>query len=70
MQHIVDALHSAFRYREIGEVAFDKVDAGQVCEIVPMAGNQAVSDSYLFTTPQELFCKVGSDEAGAPCHQV
>ena len=70
MQYIVDALHGAFCQREIGKVAFEKVDAGQMCEIVPMAGNQAVDDSHLFTAPQKLFCKVGSDEASATCYQV
>jgi streptomycin 6-kinase len=41
-----------------------------MCEVAPMAGNQAVDDANLFTTPEKLFCKVGTDEARATRDEV
>jgi hypothetical protein len=70
MQHVVGALHRAFRDREIGEIAFEKINAREMCEVAPMAGNQAVDDANLFTTPEKLFCKVGTDEARATRDEV
>ena len=70
MQDVVDALHGARRDRKIGEVAFEEIDAGQMREVLAMAGDQAVGDADLLAAADELFCEVGSDEAGATGDEV
>ena len=45
MQDVVDALHGARRDREIGEIAFEEIDAGQMREVLAVAGDQAVDDA-------------------------
>ena len=39
-------------------------------EVLAMAGDQAVDDADLFAAADELFCKVGSDEARATRDEV
>jgi hypothetical protein len=70
MEDIVDPLHCAIRDGEVGEISFEEIDAGELREVFAVARDQAVDDADLFAAAHELFCKVGSDEAGAPCDKV
>ena len=70
MQDVVDPLHRALRDRQIGEIAFEEIDAGQMREVLAMAGDQAVDDADLFAAAYELFCEVGSDEARTTGYEV
>ena len=36
----------------IGEIAFEELDAGQVIEIAPLAGDQAVDDAHALAAPR------------------
>ena len=70
MQDEIDALHGARGDREVGDIAFEKLDARQMGEVLAMAGDQAVGDTNPFAATYELFCKVGPDEARATSDQV
>ncbi len=70
MKDVIDPLNGAPRDVEIGEIAFEEIDAGQMREIFAMAGDQAVGDAHLLAAANELFCEVGSDEARATCDEV
>ena len=70
MEDVVDALDGALRDREIGEIAFEELDAGEVREVLALAGDQAVDDADLFAAANQFFCQVGSDEAGAAGDEV
>jgi hypothetical protein len=70
MQDVINALCCTLRHRKIGKIPFDEVDAREMREILAVAGNQAVDDADLFAAEQELFCKVGSDEASATGDEV
>ena len=70
MEDVVDPLHGAPRDRQIGQISFEEIDTGQMREVFAMAGDQAVDDANLFAAANELFCKVGSDEARATCDEI
>ena len=70
MEDVVDPLHRVLRDREVGEIAFEEIDAGEMREVFTMAGDQAVDHADLFAAANQLFCKVGSDEAGATGDEV
>ena len=55
---------------EIGDVAFEELDARQMREVLAVAGDQAVGDADAFAAADELFCEVGTDEAGAAGDEV
>ena len=62
MQDVIDALHGARRKGEVGDIAFEEFDAGQMREVLAVAGDQAVGDTNPFAAAYELFGKVGTDE--------
>ena len=70
MEDVIGPLHRTLRDREVGEIAFEKIDAGEVREVFTMAGDQAVDHADLFAAANQLFCKVRSDEAGATRYEV
>jgi hypothetical protein len=70
VQDVLDAGHGALSDREVGQVAFDELHTGDVCEVVALAGHETVDDADLFAATDELFREMGSDEAGAAGHEV
>ena len=48
MEDVVDSLDGVLRDREIGQISFAEIDAGEMREVFAMAGDQAVDDAYLF----------------------
>jgi hypothetical protein len=48
----------------VGKVAFDEVDSGDVGEIVPLSGNEAVEHAHRMAAAYKLLCEVRTDEPG------
>ena len=70
MQHVIHALRSALRERQIGEVAFEELDARNVIEIAPVAGDEAVGDADAVAAADEFFREMRADEPGAAGDEV
>jgi hypothetical protein len=65
---VKDELHArdrALREWQIGEVALEKLDAFDVIQIAPLAGDQAVGDANAVTAVDKFFRQMGTDEARA-----
>ena len=45
MEDVVHSGHSALRNGKIGEVAFDQLDARDMCQVFALAGDEAVDDA-------------------------
>ena len=56
--------------RQVGEIAFEELDAGKVIEIAALAGDQVVDDADAVAAANEFFREVGSDEAGAAGDEI
>ena len=70
MKDVIDPVDGAGRDGEIGEVAFDEFNAGDVRQVLALAGDQAVDDAHASAAADELFREVGTDEAGAAGDEV
>ena len=70
MQDEINAIDRATRDVEIGKVAFDEIDAGDVCEVLARAGDEAVDDTDLLAAVDELFRQVRSDEPGTAGYKI
>ncbi len=70
VKDVIHALHRPPCDGEVREVAFEEVDAGYVRKIAAMSRNQAIGDTHAFAAACELFCEMGSDEAGSACNEV
>ena len=70
MEDVVDPLHRLLRDRKVGEISFDEIDAGEMRKILTMTGDEAVDHANLLAAVNQLFCKVGADEAGATCDEI
>ena len=70
MQDVINAVDSAARHGEVGEIAFDELDLEQMCEVLTLAGHEAVDDADLFAAPDQCLGQMGADEPGAAGHEV
>ena len=70
MQHVVGVGHGLCRDVEVGEIAFDQLDARQVLEIAPLSGDETVGHAHGMSTPDQLLCQMRSDEAGAAGYEI
>ena len=70
MKHVVHALHRPFGDRHVGKVALEKFHAGNMREILSLAGNQAVGDANAVAAADQLLSEVGADESGAAGDEV
>ena len=70
MQHVIDAVHCPDCDTEIGQVAFDEVNPGQMIEIAPLACDQAVDDADSMAATKQLFRKMRTDETGAAGDEI
>ena len=51
--------HGARRERQVGEVAFEKLDAGQVIEVPPVPGDEVVDDAHGVTATRRALRRDG-----------
>ena len=58
MQDEIDALHGARGDREVGDIAFEELDARQMGEVLAVAGDQAIGDTDALAAAYEFFCEV------------
>ena len=70
MQHEVHAGDRALRERQIGEIPFEELDAGDVVEIAALAGDETVGDADGVPAADELFRQMGTDESGAAGDEI
>src|SRR4051812_5542273 len=70
MEHVLDALDGRPGYWLLGEVALEELDAGQVIEIAPLAGDQAIGHADAMSAAKQLLGKVGTNEAGPPGDEI
>jgi hypothetical protein len=70
MQDVIDSVDGAAGDILLGEIAFDEFHAGDVREILTLAGHQVVDDANAFAAADELFCQMGADETGAAGHEI
>ena len=64
MQHVLDALYGGAGDVHVGEVALEELDLREVCQIVALAGDEAVDDADAIAAADEGFGNVGADETG------
>ena len=70
MQHEVGAGDGHAREIEVGQIALEKLHAGHVIEVASLASDERVGHAHLVAAPNELFRKMGTDEAGAASDEV
>ena len=70
MQDVFHASDGPDRHVHVGEVAFHEVDAPDVLEVAPFAGDQTVGDTHAMAAPDQLLREVRSDEARAAGDEV
>ena len=70
MQNVVDPGRGLLCERRVGEITFEKFDAGNVVEIAALSGDQAVGHADRVPAPHQFFGKVRTDETGAAGDEV
>ena len=55
---------------EVGEVAFEELDAGRCVEVAALAGDEAVDDADAMAAPDEFLGEMRADEAGAAGDEI
>ena len=70
MKDVFDALHGTARDVDVCEVAFHEFDLRKMCEVLSLAGDQAVDDADALAATNELFAQVRPNEAGAAGDQI
>jgi hypothetical protein len=70
MEDVVDTFDGGLRDVQIGQVALDELGAGQMLEVPFPTGDEVIDDTDTLTAPDELLCKVGTNEACSTCDQV
>jgi hypothetical protein len=70
MEDVIAAVGGTLRDGEIGQIAFEKVDAFQVIEVAATAGDQVIDNANRIAAAKQFFRKMRSDEAGAAGHEV
>jgi hypothetical protein len=69
VKHDLGAINSSTKCCIVINVAFDELEiAVYLIEILAKTGAQIVEDGYSRTLPDQLFCKVGTDETGTSGH--